>query len=139
TLFWPVWLRLAGMKVGRGCEISTIIDVVPECVTIGANSFLADGIYRGGPRVRGGTGEIGDTVVGAGAFIGNHVVVPGGCRLPEKVLLGVCTVADDRTVRAGTAWFGHPAFQMPRQEEIVFDRRLTHEPTFVRRLTRFVW
>ncbi len=139
TLFWPIWLRLAGMKVGPGCEISTIIDVVPECVTIGEKSFLADGIYLGGPRVRAGTVEMGETSIGAGAFIGNHVVIPGGCRLPEKVLLGVSTVADDATVRAGTAWFGHPAFEMPRQEEVVYDRRLTHEPSFLRRFTRFVW
>ena len=139
TLFWPMWLRLAGMKVGRACEISTITDVVPECVTIGEKSFLADGIYLGGPRVRCGTVEVGATSIGAGAFIGNHVVIPGGCRLPEKVLLGVSTVADDRVIRPGTAWFGHPAFEMPRQEVVVYDRRLTHEPTFMRRLTRFVW
>ena len=35
TLFWPQWLRLAGMQVGRGCEISTIIDVVASHVRIG--------------------------------------------------------------------------------------------------------
>jgi FMN-dependent NADH-azoreductase len=26
------WLRWAGMRIGSGCEISTIIDVVPECL-----------------------------------------------------------------------------------------------------------
>src|SRR3989339_886558 len=29
ALYWPYWLRLAGMKVGKNCEISTIIDVTP--------------------------------------------------------------------------------------------------------------
>ncbi len=51
TLLWPYWLRLAGMRVGRNCEISTIIDVVPECLEIGDECFLADGIYLGGPRL----------------------------------------------------------------------------------------
>ena len=40
TLFWPVWLRWAGMKVGRGCEISSIYDTVPEKVEIGTETFL---------------------------------------------------------------------------------------------------
>jgi hypothetical protein len=55
TLMWPMWLRAAGMRVGRDCEISTIIDVVPEHVTIGASTFFADGIYLGGARVSHGT------------------------------------------------------------------------------------
>ena len=44
TLFWPMWLRAAGMRVGPDCEISTIIDVVPELVEIGPECFFADGI-----------------------------------------------------------------------------------------------
>jgi non-ribosomal peptide synthetase-like protein len=34
TLYWPYWLRLAGMKIGKNCEISTIMNVVPELVNI---------------------------------------------------------------------------------------------------------
>ncbi len=33
SLFWPLWLRLAGMRIGRRCEVSTIIDVLPETVS----------------------------------------------------------------------------------------------------------
>jgi hypothetical protein len=44
TLLWPVWLRFAGMKIGKGSEISTIIDTVPELVEIGSQTFFADGI-----------------------------------------------------------------------------------------------
>ncbi len=49
TLMWPIWLRAAGMQSGRDCEISTIIDVVPELIEIGPATFFADGIYLGGP------------------------------------------------------------------------------------------
>ena len=35
TLLWPQWLRWAGMHVGRKCEVSTIMEVIPELVEIG--------------------------------------------------------------------------------------------------------
>ena len=28
TVFWPVWLRLAGMKIGHGCEVSNYDDLL---------------------------------------------------------------------------------------------------------------
>ena len=139
TLFWPMWLRLAGMKVGRGCEISTIIGVVPELIDIGDESFFADGIYLCGPRVHRGTVTLAPTRLGKNTFLGNHAVVPGGQRLPDNVLIGVCTVADDTIVRAGTAWFGHPPFELPRREAVDVDRRLTHEPSLIRYLDRVFW
>ncbi|HEY9232915.1 MAG TPA: phosphopantetheine-binding protein, partial [Blastocatellia bacterium] len=64
TLFWPVWLRLAGMKVGSKCEISTITDVVPELVEIGRETFFADGIYLAGPRLHRGAVALRQTRLG---------------------------------------------------------------------------
>jgi non-ribosomal peptide synthetase-like protein len=139
TLFWPVWLRLAGMSVGRGCEISTIIDVVPELVEIGDESFFADGIYLGGPRVHRGTVMLARTRLGMNTFLGNHSVVAAGQQLPDNILLGLCTVADDSVVGESTAWFGHPPFELPRHNVDQFDRALTHDPTPVRYLNRLFW
>jgi len=139
TLFWPMWLRLAGMKVGQGCEISTIIDVIPELIEIGEESFFADGIYLGGPRVHRGTVTLDRTRLEANTFLGNHSVIAAGQRLPKNTLLGVCTVADDAVVREGTAWFGLPPFELPRREETNFDRSLTHDPTLLRYINRVFW
>ncbi len=139
TLFWPTWLRLAGMRVGRRCEISTIIDVVPRHVSIGETTFFADGIYLAGPRIHRGVVELQATRLGARTFLGNHVVVPVGQQLPDDLLLGVSTVADDRTMRADSGWFGHPPFELPRREVVVADRRLTHEPGFLRFTNRVSW
>ncbi len=139
TLFWPMWLRLAGMKIGRGCEISTITDVVPELIEIGRDTFFADGIYLSGPLVHRGTVTLRETRLGVNTFLGNHVVIPAGQRLPDDVLLGVCTVADDTKVRPGTSWFGHPPFELPRREIIECDRSLTHDPTPVRYVNRLFW
>ena len=138
-LFWPVWLRWAGMKVGRGCEISTIIDVVPELVEIGPDTFFADGIYLGGPRIQQGTVTLARVRLGHDTFLGNHAVIPGGQRLPPDILIGVCTVADDRIMRSGTSWFGHPPMLLPRREIVETDRSLTHDPSFARVVTRVFW
>lgn len=139
ALFWPLWLRAAGMKIGRGCEISTIIDVVPELVEIGPETFFADGIYLAGPRVHRGSVTLAKVKVGTSVFLGNHVVVPGGQHLPDDFLLGVCTVADDQTMPSGSSWFGHPPFALPRREVVDCDRRLTHNPTPVRYANRLFW
>ncbi len=139
TLFWPYWLRLAGMKIGKGSEISTIIDVVPELVEIGSDTFFADGIYLGGPVISQGRVSLAMTRLGANTFLGNHVVIRSGQDLPDDVLIGISTPADASRVRQGTSWFGHPSFELPRREIIEVDRALTHEPSLIRRIDRFFW
>jgi non-ribosomal peptide synthetase-like protein len=138
-LYWPAWLRWAGMDVGRGCEISTIIDVVPELVHIGPDTFFADGIYLGGPRIHQGTVTLAQVRISPRTFLGNHAVIAGGQRLPPDILIGISTVADDRVVRPGSSWFGHPAFELPRREVVQADRAVTHRPSLVRRINRLFW
>jgi non-ribosomal peptide synthetase-like protein len=139
TLFWPLWLRLAGMNIGPDCEISTILDVVPELVEIGPECFFADGIYLAGPRIYRGTVTLTRTRISKNTFLGNHAVVPSGQSLPENILLGVCTVADDTLVRTGTSWFGHPPFELPVREIITVDRSFTYDPSFIRYWNRVFW
>ena len=139
TLLWPVWLRLAGSRIGRGCEISSLIDTIPELVEIGRGTFCADGIYFGGPRLHRGTVTVAPVHLGKNSFFGNGVVVPGGRPLPDDILLGVCTVADAATIQAGTAWFGHPSFELPRRQIVEFDRRLTLDPSPIRYANRVLW
>ncbi len=136
SLFWPVWLRFAGMKVGSKSEISTITDVVPSSVALGSECFLADGIYLGGARIRQGVVEHGATSLGGDSFLGNHAVVPAGSSLPSNLLVGVATVADDEQMTQDSTWFGHPAFTLPRREVVNADRRLTHDPGPVQYVTR---
>ncbi|AHH99336.1 non-ribosomal peptide synthetase [Kutzneria albida] len=138
-IFWPWWLRAAGMRLGTGCEISTIIDVVPELVRIDRDTFFADGIYLGGPRIQRGVVSLGEVSLGANTFLGNHAVIPPGQSLPEDILIGISTVADDSLVRPGSSWFGHPPFELPRREVVSVDRSLTHEPATIRVVNRFFW
>jgi non-ribosomal peptide synthetase-like protein len=127
------------MQVGRGCEISTIIDVVPELIRVRSGTFFADGIYLGGPRIQRGTVTLANVHLESNTFLGNHAVVAGGQRLPEDVLIGICTVADHRVLRPGSSWFGHPPFELPRREIVDVDRTLTHDPSLIRRVNRLFW
>lgn len=139
TLFWPHWLRLAGMRIGPDCEISTILDVLPEHVELGGQSFLADGVYLGVPRIHAGSVTVLPTALGERTFLGNHVVIDAGQRLAADVLLGVSTIADARRMTGGSAWFGHPAFALPQREIVRVDRRLTHAPGPLRIANRVFW
>lgn len=138
TLLWPMWLRAAGMQIGRDCEISTIIDVVPELVSIGPHTFFADGVYLGCPQMHRGTVRLARTTLGRDVFLGNHVVVPAGCRVPDGVLIGVCTVANDQSLMPTSSWFGHPPFELLRPKSTA-DRALTHEPSLIRVINRWLW
>jgi non-ribosomal peptide synthetase-like protein len=139
TLFWPHWLRLAGMRIGAKCEISTIIDVVPELVAIGDETFFADGIYLGGATITRGAVTLAPVTLGRNTFLGNHAVVPAGETLPDDILIGIATVADSTEVTRGHSRFGHPSFDLPRREIVSVDRRLTHEPSAIRYASRLFW
>ncbi len=139
SMAWPWWLRAAGMRLGPGCEISTIIDVLPETVSIGAESFFADGIYFCAPHRHRGTITVANTRLGTGTFLGNHALIPAGHDWPDGLFLGVSTVADPQLAVAAPAWFGHPPLELPQREVVASDRRLTHDPGPLRFATRLFW
>jgi non-ribosomal peptide synthetase-like protein len=139
TLLWRVWLRGAGMKIGRDTELSTIFDSVPELVEIGSGTFFADGIYLGSPCIHRGTVTLTRTKLGDGVFLGNYAVVPAGQTIPDGVLLGICTVADERIMNRGTSWFGEPPFELPKREIVEADASLTHKPSWIRYSNRVFW
>lgn len=139
TMFWRGWLRLAGMKLGRDCEISTIIDVVPELVEIGEGTFFADGIYLGGAWVKQGGATLGQVSLSPNTFLGNHAVIPPATVLPPDILIGISTVAEPDRIAAGQSRFGHPSFDLPRREVVEVDRSLTHDPSPIRYWNRVFW
>ncbi|MFM7134687.1 MAG: amino acid adenylation domain-containing protein [Planctomycetota bacterium] len=139
SLLWPIWLNLAGARIDRGCEISTVTDVVPSTVRIGEETFFADGIYLGGPRLRAGTATIEPVELGRSCFVGNHAVLPAGTRIADGTLVGISTRGDGLPDEPGASWFGHPVFRLPRREIVEVPRELTHDPPLVRRVNRWCW
>jgi non-ribosomal peptide synthetase-like protein len=139
TLMWPRWLRLAGARIGTGCEISTVTDVLPGAVAIGRETFFADGVYLGGPTLRAGSATVARVELGESCFVGNHAVLPGGTRLAPGTLVGISTSAESVPEEAGSSWFGHPPFRLPRREVVDAPRELTHDPPLLRRVNRWCW
>ena len=138
TLFWPMWLRLAGMRIGRDTEVSSIIDCLPESVSIGSGCFFADGIYFASPEWSRGVVMVSRTSLGDETFVGNHAVVPAGHAYPDRLFIGVSTVAP-RASQVGDGWFGVPPMRLPRREVVSVDRSLTHEPGALQRINRWSW
>jgi acetyltransferase-like isoleucine patch superfamily enzyme len=89
------WLRLAGMKIGKGTHISEISVTWPHQVVLGKNCkledgvyFHYDGIYSNGPSI-----FIGDSV-----FIGNNTEF----NITDKI-----TIGNDCLIAAGCKFIDH--------------------------------
>ena len=138
SVFAPVWLRLLGMQVGRRAEVSTAEGMIPELLSLGDESFIADGAMLGDEEVRGGWMILKPTRIGNRSFIGNGAYVPDGAVVPEDVLIGVQTRAPENDqLKPGQTWLGSPPLLLPAREQTAgFPESLTFRPSGWRRLGR---
>jgi non-ribosomal peptide synthetase-like protein len=138
TVYAPYWYRLLGAKVGRDAEISTAQGVVPDLLTLGDESFIADGVMLGDESIEGGWMRTQPTIISKRCFVGNGAYIPDGTILPENVLIGVHSRAPSNDVmQNGDTWLGSPAINLPAREQAAgFAESLTFRPSFSRRLGR---
>ena len=138
SVFAPAWLRLLGAKVGRGAEVSTATGNIPDLLTLGEHSFIADGVMLGDEEQRGGWMVLRPTVIGNRSFVGNQAYIPDGAVVPDDVLIGVQTRApENHELRSGQVWMGSPPLLLPARERLTgFDDSLTFHPSHLRRLGR---
>lgn len=132
TLYLPPLLRLLGARIGRRAEISTVVEISPDLLIIGDESFLADGAMIGGRRIHRGVVEIEENRIGRRTFVGNGAFVPPGIDLGDECLLGVASTppADYQRMPDGTRWLGSPSFLLPHtQHDASFAESTTYEPT----------
>ena len=138
TLFAPMWYRLLGAKVGRNAEISTALGVVPDMLTLGDDTFIADAVLLGDEEIDGGWMTMRPTVISRRSFVGNGAYLPDGTTLPENVLIGVLGRAPEpAAIRSGDTWIGSPALRLPAREVVTgHPESLTFNPSPMRRLGR---
>lgn len=138
TVFAPYWYRLLGAKVGKGAEISTALGVVPDMLTLGDDTFIADAVMLGDEQIDGGWMTMRPTVVSHRSFVGNGSYIPDGTVLPEHVLIGVHTHAPrNEQMHSGDTWLGSPPMHLPAREQVSgFAEHLTFKPSMLRRLGR---
>jgi non-ribosomal peptide synthetase-like protein len=138
TVFAPFWYRLLGAKVGRDAEISTALGVVPDMLTLGDETFIADAVMLGDEQIDGGWMTMEPTVVSNRSFVGNGSYIPDGTILPEGVLVGVHTHApNNERMTSGDTWLGSPPIHLPAREQVSgYPEHLTYHPSPMRRLGR---
>jgi non-ribosomal peptide synthetase-like protein len=138
SMFAPLWLRFLGVQVGRHAEISTAEGMVPELLSLGDDSFIADGAMLGDEELRGGWMILKPTRIGNRSFIGNGAYVPDGAMVPDDVLIGVQTrTPRNEQLESGQTWMGSPPMLLPAREQLKgFPESLTFRPSPLRRLGR---
>jgi non-ribosomal peptide synthetase-like protein len=138
TIYAPYWYRLLGAKVGRDAEISTALGLVPDMLTLGDETFIADAVMLGDEQIDGGWMKMRPTVISRRSFVGNGSYVPDGTTLPENVLIGVhSSVPANGKMRDGDTWLGSPPIHLPAREQTSgFPEHLTYRPSPFRRLAR---
>ncbi len=138
TVYAPFWYRLLGAKVGRDAEISTAQGLVPDLLTLGDETFVADAVLLGDEEIDGGWMSLRPTVISRRSFVGNGAYIPDGTILPENVLIGVHSRAPDNAqIRPGDTWLGSPPINLPaREQSSGFPEALTFRPSALRRLGR---
>ena len=138
TVYAPFWYRLLGAKVGRDAEISSALGLVPDMLTLGDETFIADAVMLGDEKIDGGWMSMQPTVISRRSFVGNGSYIPDGTILPENVLIGVhSTVPENHQVQGGDTWLGSPPINLPARETTTgFPESLTYRPSPVRRLAR---
>ena len=138
SVYAPLWLRFLGVQVGRNAEVSTAEGMTPELITLGDDSFIADGALLGDEEQHGGWMILKPTVIGNRSFVGNGAYVASGAMVPDDVLIGVQTRTPDNAALApGQTWMGSPAMRLPARECLTgFPESLTFRPSWQRRLAR---
>lgn len=138
TVYAPLWYRLLGAKIGRNAEISTAMGLIPDMLTLGDETFIADAVMLGDEEIDGGWMSIDYTVIGDRSFVGNGAYVPDGTTLPPDVLIGVQSKAPPSAhMQPGQTWVGSPAVHLPSRERLAgFPDELTFHPSVWRRLGR---
>jgi non-ribosomal peptide synthetase-like protein len=138
TVFAPYWYRLLGAKVGKDAEISTALGVVPDMLTLGDETFIADAVMLGDEEIDGGWMIMKPTVISNRSFVGNGAYIPDGTVLPEQVLIGVHSRAPDNAqMNSGDTWLGSPPINLPAREQTSgYPEWLTFHPSPMRRLGR---
>ncbi|MET9883369.1 Pls/PosA family non-ribosomal peptide synthetase [Streptomyces sp. NPDC006430] len=124
-LITPVWLRLLGMKVGRGAEVSTVL-ALPSLTTVGEGAFLADDTLTAPYELGGGWMRIGHSEIGRRAFLGNSGMTAPGRTVPDDGLVGVLS-ATPKKAKKGSSYLGLPPVRLPRSAAEA-DQSRTYDP-----------
>jgi non-ribosomal peptide synthetase-like protein len=133
TLYLAPWFRMLGVKLGKRAEVSTASGVPLDLLSIADESFVADGVTLGVPRIANGYLELKETTIGTRTFLGNSALIPGGTHLADNMLIGCLSVpprSSEQRSQSFASWFGSPAIYLPQRQMFnEFDDKTTFYPS----------
>lgn len=131
TIYLNPWYRALGVKIGKNAEVSTAAFILPDLLTIGEGSFIADNAALGPAKAFDGNLILKKTVIGSKSFIGNNAYVPVGAKIGDNCLLGCQSSPPGDATPDGTSWVGTPAVYLPQRQksEHQFKEERTYHPT----------
>jgi non-ribosomal peptide synthetase-like protein len=140
SVYLTPWYKLLGAKLGYGAEVSTASFISPDLLSIGDESFVADSVSLGAPRVRDGVMTLGRNHIGKRSFIGNSAMLPPDTVIGDSVLIGCLSSPPPNpadALRGYTTWMGSPPIFLPqRQKSAAFPEETTFNPTTKLRVQR---
>jgi non-ribosomal peptide synthetase-like protein len=140
SVYLAPWYRLLGAKLGFGAEVSTASFISPDLLAIGEESFVADSVSLGAPRIRDGTMTLGRNSIGKRSFIGNSALLPPGAIIGDSVLIGCLSAPPPSpadALREDSTWMGSPPIFLPqRQKSAAFPAESTFHPPARLRVAR---
>jgi non-ribosomal peptide synthetase-like protein len=106
----PVYCRLLGARIGRGCHIVGGALHHPDLIEIGDNVSIGYDVDLQTYFVEGGRITLGPVSIGSGAFIGTNSVIMSGGRVGSNARLAAQSlVARGQSIPDGESWTGSPA------------------------------
>jgi non-ribosomal peptide synthetase-like protein len=105
TLYALPYLRLLRSRMGDNVEVERVAHITPDLLTLCTESFIADTVYLGAPRVYRSQLVVGETRIGRRTFIGNSALLAAGRTVADGCLVAVQSVPPPtpRPARPGSA------------------------------------
>lgn len=110
TPLYPKYLRLLGVKVHPGAQLSLLPIAAEDLVTIGENVTTSSGCSIDNASVENGILKIRRVHIKAHAYLGSSAIVCGGATIEEfGELQDLSCLNEGKTIGFGEIWDGSPA------------------------------
>jgi len=112
------WFKGMGVTAGYDAEACPTIEVLPDLLHLGSQSFITTGVTTGSVVVHGGSIFLNTITVEDSAFIGDLSYVGPSARLETNTLLGAQSVMPESNVLpTGETWVGNPSYPIPMRSK----------------------
>lgn len=132
SIFFPIFLRSLGAKIGKGVEFGDADALYPDFIHLDNESFVASGTFFAEPSVYKNQIKYNVAKINNRGFIGNLSLLPNGATIGKDSLLGAASITpyNNKAAAEKTSWLGSQAMFLPKREIIdIFTDDLKFKPS----------